>query len=209
MRRALVVDAAQQAADDGGAGARDARDQRGALPASDDQRVQRGEAGQRAVGVGAQPLAEQQQRGVDDQERCRDGGRTEQAAEEVFQHEADDHRGDRGDDDQPEDATRFGDLVSIGQAEDADRQRPPVVPEIAEQRRGGAEMQHHQEGQERRRVLVQVPVQQRGQHDGVAEAADREQLGGALHDGDDDGLQRVHGGFLNETPSRGNRVARL
>ena len=65
-------------------------------------------------------------------------------------------------------------------------------------------MQHHQEGQERRRVLVDLPVQQRGQHDGMAEAADREQLGGALQDGDDDGLQRVHGGFLTETPSLGN-----
>src|SRR5271156_6309035 len=40
----------------------------------------------------------------------------------------------------------------------------------------------------------------------MAEAADRKEFGGALHDGDDDGLQCVHAGFLTETPALGNHA---
>ena len=45
-------------------------------------------------------------------------------------------------------------------------------------------------------MLIDVPVQQRRQHDGVAEAADGEQLGRTLQHGDDDGLQCGHARFL-------------
>ena len=56
-------------------------------------------------------------------------------------------------------------------------------------------MQHDEEGQEFGRALIQAPMQHGGQHDGMAEAADRKQLRGTLQDGDDEGLDGIHAGF--------------
>ena len=196
MRCPFMVDAAQQAADDGGAGAGDAGDQRGALPETDRNGVQNGQAGQRPMALLAQPLTEQQQQPVDHQEGRSDHRRAEQAADELLQQEAEDHCRDGGDDDQQEHPAAFPDLVFGADAQQARRQRPPITPEIPQQRRGGAEMQHHQERQESGRPLIEARTDQRGQHDGMAQAGDGEQLGGALDDGDEDGLQRGHVRFL-------------
>jgi len=47
-------------------------------------------------------------------------------------------------------------------------------------------------------VLIDPPMQQRGQHNGVAEAADGKQFRAALQHGNDNGLQCAHCLFLDE-----------
>jgi len=145
------------------------------------------------VAAVAQPLPEQQQQAVDDQEDGGDHGRAEQAADEFLQHEADDDRGDGGDDDQAKDTPALLHHDLLGEADHAQKQHPPVAPEIGQQRDGGAQMQEHEEGQELGRVLIDAGAHQRGHDDRVAKAADREQLGGSLQDGDQDRLKHVHG----------------
>ncbi|GEK93422.1 hypothetical protein GWA01_11920 [Gluconobacter wancherniae NBRC 103581] len=54
-------------------------------------------------------------------------------------------------------------------------------------------MQHGEEWQEERRMLIQVPVQYGWNEDGVAEAADGEGFGNTLHDSEYDGLKERHG----------------
>ena len=58
-------------------------------------------------------------------------------------------------------------------------------------------------------MLIERPMQQRRQHHGVTEAADREQFGGTLHDGDDDGLKRAHAAFLTEGGRFGKVAAKF
>ena len=68
----------------------------------------------------------------------------------------------------------------------------PVAPEIDQQSRGGADMQQHDERQEGRVGLVDVPVQELGEDDGVAQAAYREELGDPLQQRQYEGLEQGH-----------------
>ena len=68
----------------------------------------------------------------------------------------------------------------------------PVAPEIKEQRRRGPQMHDDEIGQEIGRALVDRPAEQPRQNHRVAQAGDREQLGYALQDGHDDGLEGGH-----------------
>src|ERR1700704_6596930 len=57
-------------------------------------------------------------------------------------------------------------------------------------------------------MLIERPMQQRRQHHGVTEAADREQFGCTLQDRDDDGLECTHAAFLTEGGGFGKVGAR-
>ena len=159
---------------------------------ADDQRVARRQRGERAVAEPAQLLAEQQQQPVHHQEAGRHQRRGEQAADEFFQREAHDHRRNGGDDDQHQ---RQPGVVHrwLLPKPSAPRASPHQSRQkYSDQRRRRAGVQHHQERQERGRMLVEVPVQQRRQHHRMAQAADREQLGRPLQNGHRDGLDRIH-----------------
>jgi hypothetical protein len=116
-----MVDAAQQAAHDGRAGAGDAGDQRRALPAADGEGVQLVQGGEVAASASPapQPLTEQQQQAVDDQEGGGNDGRAEQPADEFLGEETQDDGGDGGDYDQQEDAAALGDLMRAADADEA------------------------------------------------------------------------------------------
>ncbi|GBR70860.1 hypothetical protein AA103587_2089 [Gluconobacter kanchanaburiensis NBRC 103587] len=45
-------------------------------------------------------------------------------------------------------------------------------------------------------MFVQVPVQKRGQENGMAETADGEGLCNTLNDGEDEGLKKRHGACI-------------
>src|SRR5262249_49269062 len=64
----------------------------------------------------------------------------------------------------------------------------PVVPEEAEQHEGGREVGRDEEGEEVLVVLVDVPAEQAREDDAVPEARDREELGDALQEPQDDRL---------------------
>ena len=88
------------------------------------------------------------------------------------------------DNEQKQDAPTFAHLPRIADPEQAAAERPPFAPEIPEQRRRRADMEHDQERQERRPVLVEVPAEQARQDHRVAQTADGKQLGRPLHGGD-------------------------
>ena len=80
----------------------------------------------------------------------------------------------------------------LAASEQRQQQSPPLAPEINQQCRRGADMEHHQKRQKLWRILVDVPAQHRRQDHGVAEAADREQLAHTLDDRKENGLQKGH-----------------
>ena len=72
--------------------------------------------------------------------------------------------------------------------------RDPVAPEVDQQADGAADVEHDHEGQPRRLGLGLpdddvVPAKQGREQHRVAQAGDREQLGGALQDAEDDRLE--------------------
>jgi len=77
-----------------------------------------------------------------------------------------------------------------GAADDRPYDRPPVAPEIDDQGGRRPNMQEDNKRQERRVVLVDRPAQQLGEDDRVPEAADREELGDALEQRQDEGLEK-------------------
>jgi hypothetical protein len=69
---------------------------------------------------------------------------------------------------------------SAAAAERRHEQAYPISPEIEQQRCGSVRMEHHKEGQEPRRLLIDVPVQDGRQNNSVSETAHREKLSDTL-----------------------------
>ena len=196
MRRPLVVDAAQQAADDRRAGARDAGDQRRALPEADGERVARRSASTAAGAPRRRAAARRTAAAapLTTRKAAATTRRAEQAAEELLQHEAHDHRRDGRDHDQAEHAPALAHLMrradspstpisSAHQSRQKYSSSAVAVPRCSITRNG----------RNAGRALVDVPAQQRRQHHRVAKAAHRKQFGRTLDDRDHDRLQTGHG----------------
>jgi hypothetical protein len=81
-------------------------------------------------------------------------------------------------------------LLHRSAAEEGAQQDVPVAPEIDEQRRRRAEMEHDEKRQKGRRLLIDA--QRRRQDHGVAQAADGKKLGQTLDDGNDQRVKKVH-----------------
>src|SRR6185312_15366112 len=197
MRRLAVMQAEQEAAHHGGAGARDAGDERRALPQADDERLLPAHRREQALAaLATQALGGEQHDAVDDEERRRDDGGAEQAPQELLEGEAQHRRRNGGDDDEPQEPPLGAPLLERADAEERQREAQPVAPEIRQQRRRRAQMQHHQERQEGRGMLVDVPADQLRQDHGMPQAAHLEELGDALQEGDDEGLESGHSGLM-------------
>ena len=96
-------------------------------------------------------------------------------------------------DDHPQQPPRLPHLAAIRRdPEEAAQQVEPVAPEIEEESRRRADVEDHDERQERRRLLVHRPAQDRRQDDRMAEAADRKQLGDPLQDRQGIGVEIAH-----------------
>ena len=158
---------------------------------ADEERLAPGElaeiAGTRAP---AQPLGDQQHDAVDHQEGGGHRRGAEQAAQEMFQGEADDDRRDRADDDHQEELPVRRHRRRTAAAEKGEEDVDPLAPEIDQQGGRRAEMQHDQKGQEGRQILVEGPAEQGWYDDGMGQAADREELGHALKGGQENRLQQ-------------------
>ena len=191
-----MVDAAQDAADDGSSGARDPRNERRALPESDDNRVPPGKAGDgamdRLLAAAPQFLAHHEQDPVQDQEDRSHLGRAEQAPQEALEQEAKDHCGTCRQDDEQSYMAALANRVCSSDTQHAAGQSQPVAPKIQEQGEGGSKVQGYKEGQEGWPALVDMPVQDGRNDDRVCQAADRKQLRDALQDRDDKRLNRRH-----------------
>jgi hypothetical protein len=169
-----------------------------------------GGRGDRLVLTGAAgALAGEQDEAVDEQEDGRRQRLGEDRAEDVLEREAGDAHRDRGDDDQPGQALVgvAGDEAPGAQrrtdgAQEAADDADPVLAEEHEQRDRGGAVQRDDVGQVERRLArglrglgdqrLPASAEPRRHEDRVPEARDREQLGDALDDGDDDGLQIRH-----------------
>ena len=108
----------------------------------------------------------------------------------MFQGEADDHRRNRADDDHQEELPVRRHGRSTAAAQKGEEDVDPLAPEIDQQSGRRAEMQHDEEGQEGRGILVDGPAEQGWNDDGMGEAADREELGHALEGGQENRLQQ-------------------
>ncbi len=144
------------------------------------------------VAAPLQPLAGEEDETVDDEKDGGDGRNAEQAAQKLVEGKADDGGRDRRDDDEAEQAQLVGTRPLGRPAENREQELDPVAPEIDEERRRGAEMEDDEEGQEARRLLIDLPAQEGREDDRVTEAADREKLGDALEDGGDECLEGGH-----------------
>ena len=150
-----------------------------------------------AVGQGAtaDELAAEEDDAVDGQEDRGGEGLGELRAELVLEGQADDAHRDGAEDDEPGQA-----LVGLPRwraPDRADRRHRRCGPTGAGSRRAGprrADVQADEEGEEEGlllglRIDQVVPAEQGGDQHAVAEAGDREELGHALDEADDDRLQ--------------------
>ena len=148
----------------------------------------------------AQPLEGEQEHAVEGQEGGGRGSRGEERAQGVLEQQPEDAGRDGADHEQPAQARVDivgRDLAVAQRAQQARRDPPPVVEEDPEEHDRGRQVGGDQEGQEVVVVLMDVPAEQARQDDRVAQAGDREGLGDALQQAQDDGLQvrdRVHRG---------------
>jgi len=159
------------------------------------------------VRAAAQPFGGDQDKAVDDQE---DGGadrRGQGHSDGVLEGQAQDARGNAGSDDQPRQALgRCLDPTLAQGAKEAGDDHHPLPPEVDQQPDGATDVKHHHKGQPGRlrarlKPDQRVPAEQTGKEDGVAQAGDGEQLGDALQETEQDGLEpadRVRGGQRQE-----------
>ena len=131
-----------------------------------------------------------------------DGGRGEERAQRVLEQQAEDAGRDGADDQQPAQA-RVGVVGARSRGRAASASSPatirtPVVAEEPEQHERGGEVRRDQEGRGSSRRSGGCPSRSsRGRITRVAQARDREGLGDALQQAQDDGLEvgdRVHRG---------------
>ena len=110
----------------------------------------------------------------------------------MLEEKADQPCGDRADDEEPREpcvGVVVADLtISQAAAEPLEDARPFREEEDEEDGRR-REVRGHEEGEEVGLVLAQMPAEELRQDDGMAEARDREQLGHALQETDDDRLE--------------------
>ena len=137
MRRLAVMQTGEQPADHRRARARNAGDERRALPGADRQRAAPAEAGEALLtaitrGPVAHAVAKKQQKPVDDQEHRRNERRGKEAAHRLFEDDADHDGRQRGDDDEPQEPSGFGCRPAAlpAKAGQSLRQEQPVAPEI-------------------------------------------------------------------------------
>jgi hypothetical protein len=137
-------------------------------------------------------IGDEQDHAVDRQKHAGDPRQAEgELLQHLLEHRADDHRGNGGDHHPPEQPPLLRRAcAAIEHHRHAEIE--PVAPEVDQKRDGGAEVHHHQERQEPVPLLIQVPVEQVRDDDGVAEAGDREQLGHALDEREHDDLKQSH-----------------
>ena len=119
----------------------------------------------------------------------------EDHAELMLQGDAEDPRGDGGDDEQPREALvgRF-DASSPDRAEERGDDADPVLSEDDEKRERGADVQGDDECEEERlggrlRAREIVPAEEAGEEDGMPETGDGEKLRDALKKAHHDGLE--------------------
>src|SRR5262249_33285927 len=84
-------------------------------------------------------------------------------------------------------------LVLAAKPQYAGPDQPPVAPEELQQRERCPEMEHHHEGQELGRALVDRGAEEGRDDHGMAEAAHRAELRRTLENGDGYGLEQVQG----------------
>lgn len=142
----------------------------------------------------AEYLADQHDEAVREQEE-RDGDRRgEQLLDARLEQDAEHADGDRSGDQQPPGA--LVGVVGEAAAHDAGDERAddadPFVAVEDDERQGRPEVQHDDEREKRIGAFVDVPVQQRGDEHGVAEAADREQFADALQHREQHRLHERH-----------------
>ena len=149
----------------------------------------------------AQPLEGEQQDAVEDQEEGRGLGRGEEGAQRVLEGEAEDAGRDRPDHQQPAEprvVVALADATVADRAAEALEDPHPVGEEVEEEDDRGGAVGGDQEDEEVVVVLVDVPAEEARDDHPVAEAGDREGLGDALGEAEDQRLQvgdRVgHGG---------------
>jgi hypothetical protein len=162
--------------------------------------------GHRNLGGPAEALANEQDNAVQGEEDRRGQGLGEDGPEGVLQGNAGEAYRDRGDDDQPGQTAVIvlGDDPSRGERRPEAAKEPtddasPLLAEEQQQRGGRRHVQSDNEGQVERRAAVcggglghqRLPgaTDDRGQQDRVAEAGHGEQLGDALCQSYDHGLQ--------------------
>lgn len=146
-RRRLVVQTRKKTTQNGRTGARDTRDKRRALPKPNGQCAPPRQNPKLAV-VRAltQALSPEKHDAVDNQKQRRNLRRAEQMAQEFFEHEADNHGRDRGNDHQPDRPPIFRPLLFFARADESADKAAPVAPKVNEKCCRGAEMEHDQEG---------------------------------------------------------------
>jgi hypothetical protein len=144
----------------------------------------------RARRAAAEPLEDQEQKAVDDQE-CRGSGcRCEHAAQLVLEQQAEDPGRDRADHEQPaEPRVVVADLAVAQRAAEAAQNPHPVLEEEEEQDDGRGQVGGDQEREEELVVLVDVPAEEARHDHRVPEARDREGLGDALHQAEHGSLE--------------------
>src|SRR5262249_12829776 len=115
----------------------------------------------------------------------------EEAPERVLEEKAEHACRDRPDDEQPPEL-RVGVVLAdpaVAQAAcEPAQDAHPVAPEEEEEDEGRREVRRDEEAQEVRVVLVDVPAEEAREDDARAETRDREELGHALDDAQDDRL---------------------
>jgi hypothetical protein len=143
----------------------------------------------------AKPLALAGALGREEDQAEHDQGRADQVEvarlvlDLVGEGEAEDPDRDRAEQDVPAEPG-VGRAAHLGVAQAAgpgDRDAPQVVAEVEEDGREGAELGHGREG----RAGI-VPAEERRDDPEVAGAGDRQELGEALHDAEDDGFELAH-----------------
>src|SRR5205814_6309778 len=102
--------------------------------------------------------------------------------------------GDGAGDQPPAEALVGGAIHAAGDdtTKHAPDDRQPVAPEIDDQRGGRADMKEYEEGQKGGIRLVDIPAKERGDEDGVAEAADWKEFRDALQQCQYENLENRH-----------------
>ena len=122
-----------------------------------------------------QPLGAVEHEAVEDQEeRGRAGGR-EEVAQRVLEQQAEEPGRDGADDEQPAQpgVAVVADLAVAQRAPETAQDARPVAPEEGQQDEGRGQMGGHEERDEERVVLMDVPAEQLREDHAVAEAGDR------------------------------------
>lgn len=175
---------------------REARNQRADLREAHEERLLERHLLGRLMGAAAlDAIAEPQQHAVDDQRNRDDPQIMKHALDALFQQQADDAGRDRTDDQRPHQVPVVV-LAAAELREETADQCDPARAEVPQQRQRGAEVERDEEGQQLRRMLVDVHAEQRRHEQRMAEAADGEEFGDALQDAQEYQKPEAHASVL-------------